>query len=130
MGTEASFTGHVEGAQIVPCSWNECSAGHKWLPAVALVKCEGCGGAALVVQKSQCPYCNEPIVKTSLRSDFVPRGAGVSKRCQGQEVFGEAIDIELERHQWREVEAGEGKVGESAKPFLERNKADKDNETV
>jgi hypothetical protein len=35
----------------------------------------------------------------------VPRGAGAAKRCQGEPVYGETLDLELVRHEWQEVEA-------------------------
>jgi hypothetical protein len=59
----------------------------------------------LAIQQTLCPFCNEPILRTIFRSDFLPRGAGVAKRCQGQAVRGESLDLEMTRTEWREVEA-------------------------
>jgi hypothetical protein len=85
---------------VQPCSWNECSQGHRWAPVLALAQCTGCRVPIIAVQKVNCPVCNEPVVRTSLRSDFVPRGSGVSKRCEGAKPGGESVDVLLERTEW------------------------------
>lgn len=92
-----------EAKPIDLCSWNECLLGHRWSPSLAVAKCPGCGGQILAVQKTNCPVCNEPVTKTSLRSDFVGRGAGVSPRCLGQKPLGESVDLEMERVEWQQV---------------------------
>jgi hypothetical protein len=89
---------------IIPCTWNECTKGHRWAPAVAVAKCEGCQSPVIAVRMENCPWCNEPNSKISLRSDYVPRGGGIGQRCKGAKVHGESVDVELIRHQWMEVE--------------------------
>lgn len=87
-----------------PCSYNQCLSGHIWPAILALAKCPGCTGGVLAVQKTNCPFCNEPITRTVLRSDFVPRGGGVIGRCLGQTGMGETLDIEMVRTEWKSVE--------------------------
>jgi hypothetical protein len=116
-----------EEIKIQPCTWNECLKGHRWPPAAAIAKCEGCGGPVLAIRMENCPFCNEPNTRVSLRSDYIPRGAGIGQRCKGAKIQGESGDIELVRHQWVEVEAnGEPKasfIGEQP-PRIPRPHAD------
>jgi hypothetical protein len=86
------------------CSWAECPAGHTWKPTLALVDCPSCQGPSLMGKMENCPVCNEPTKRISLRHDYVPGGAGVAKRCEGQKPSGESVDIVLERSHWVEVE--------------------------
>lgn len=105
-----------------PCSHNECLAGHRWPAILALATCPGCTTPILAVQKTQCPYCNEPIQRTILRSDFVPRGTGIAPRCKGVSPMGESLDIEMTRKGWQEAEA-------STEPFLVREAKERQKET-
>lgn len=88
----------------LPCSWNLCSSGHRWHPIMVLVGCPACGSQLLAVQNTQCPWCNEPCIKTSLRSDFLVKGAGVASRCTGTQPQGDSLDIELTRTSWSTAE--------------------------
>jgi len=97
----------------LPCSYNECLAGHKWPAQLALANCPGCTGGILAIQKTNCPFCNEPITRSVLRSDFIPRGGGVTARCQGVTGIGESLDIDMCRTSWREAET-------STRTFLEQ----------
>ena len=101
------------------CSFNECKAGHRWPPTAALVPCPGCGAHDFAVQKTNCPFCNEPIVRTVLRSDFIPKGGGVAARCQGAAVLGETLDIEMVRQETPRIESSPV-VGFLQKQALER----------
>lgn len=87
-----------------PCSFNECTAGHRWPVTLALASCPGCSGGVIAVNKTQCPVCNEPMVRSIIRSDFLPRGAGVAPRCKGIPPQGDSLDIELMRNSWQEAE--------------------------
>lgn len=87
------------------CSWNECLSGHRWPPTILGAPCKACTVSVIALKKENCPFCNEPVVRTSLRVDMVPRGGGIATRCTGQEVVGETVDILLERTEWKEVEA-------------------------
>lgn len=90
--------------RLEPCTFAECPAGHRWTPALAIGACPGDKSPVLAIQKVNCPICNEPMIKTSIRTDFVPRGAGISCRCQGQEPQGESLDLTLTHSGWREAE--------------------------
>ncbi len=105
-GGAAVFPNDPPPSSHIPCSYNECLSGHKWPQIILIAKCEGCGGPVLAIQKTQCPFCNEPTVKTQLRSDFLPRGAGVARRCLGEGVNGESLDLEMLRTAWQTDEAG------------------------
>lgn len=103
---------------LEPCSYNECTQGHKWPAILALARCPGCTGAIIAVQKTNCPFCNEPTSRSVLRSDFVPRGAGVVARCQGQIPIGESLDVECQRTGWKAAE-------KETRTFLEQQEAER-----
>src|SRR5436190_878724 len=100
-------------ASVQPCSWAQCAAGHQWVPTLALVPCEGCKAQALMVKMENCPFCNEPTTKVGLRTDHIPSGAGVAKRCQGQQPPGESVDVVMERSGWKRFEIKEVESGKS-----------------
>ena len=110
---EKEGTGPVFGETkpTVLCTWSECIRGHRWVPVMALVKCSGCEGPSLMVKMQNCPYCNEPVARMSLRSDHLPSGQGVAKRCKGEKPAGESITIEMKRELWKEVESGKKENG-------------------
>lgn len=86
-----------EQKAIEPCSKNVCSAGHSWPITIAVAKCPGCSSAVLAVKMEQCPICNEPAIRTKIRTDYLPSGGPITKRCQGQAhpcVVTEEIEIE------------------------------------
>jgi hypothetical protein len=41
---------------------------------MTIAACPGCGSPFLAIQMTNCPYCNEPTVRTELRSDHIPAG--------------------------------------------------------
>lgn len=104
--------------QASPCSYNTCLSGHIWPAVLAVTRCPGCTGGVVAVQKVNCPFCNEPIVQTTLRSDFVPRGGGVVARCAGLVGPGESLDIEIKRNEWQQVEG-------TTRTFLEQEEIDR-----
>lgn len=53
----------------------------------------------LAVKLENCPYCNEPPIHFHLRVDFVPKGGGIAKRCLGQPVRGETVDVDMDREE-------------------------------
>ena len=87
-----------------PCSFAECEKGHRWQTSLALTPCVGCGAPTLMAKMENCPYCNEPTLRISLRHDHLPKGGGVAKRCKGQKPHGETMDILLERSHFKDVE--------------------------
>jgi hypothetical protein len=87
-----------------PCTTHVCRNGHKFPAIMSLYPCPGCRTPGLMVMMVNCPYCNEPVDKTILRTDFLPKGAGMAKRCQGEMVYGESLNVEIERHYSKEVE--------------------------
>lgn len=110
----------MEPKQIEFCTYNECLSGHRWPPVITLVPCGGCSSAVLAIQKTQCPFCNEPVTHTSIRSDFVPKGSGLAQRCKGQNVYGETLNVEIVRHEWQATEAKSHELFE-AKQTKERS---------
>ncbi len=98
------FAQELPSQSVLPCSWNKCSRGHKFPPALVIANCPACGTQYVAVQKVQCPYCNEPVVETSLRSDFLPRGGGLFPRCKGAQTPFETLDIQLQRTGWEEAQ--------------------------
>jgi hypothetical protein len=108
VGSPASASAPIEfpppTKEITPCSYGECSMGHRFPPTMAVGKCQGDQAPILAIMKVNCPTCNEPTVKMSIRCDVVPRGAGVAMRCQGQMPFGESIDIGFELNEWKRAQ--------------------------
>lgn len=89
----------------MPCSWNECLAGHRWPPTLLIAACPGCGSPTVAFKQENCPFCNEPVKQTVMRSDFVVPGGGVAPRCKGAKPMGDSLDLELTRQAWQEAEA-------------------------
>lgn len=79
------------------CSYNECSAGHKFTAQLALARCPGCQQAILAVKMVQCPVCNEPVSKMLLRTDHMPQGGGITPMCQGAASLNDVGVIEVGR---------------------------------
>ena len=114
-GQEPIFT---DQPSLALCSYNQCLAGHIWPITLAVAPCPGCKSPVLAIKRENCPICNEPVVHASIRSDNVPRGAGVSERCLGKLGLAETLDIVLDRSQ--QVKQAE----EGMKNFEERCKAE------
>ena len=90
-----------------PCTWQECAKGHKWVPAMALAGCPGCGAPLVAMKMGNCPYCGEPPERVHVRHDYVMAGAGVVAMCKGEKTQGEVIDVEFARTYTAEIEKGE-----------------------
>ena len=99
-GVKAQFP---EIVKVEPCSVNECEAGHKWAPQMALQNCPGCGGQILLVRMINCPVCNEPTKKFKFRTDHTNQGFGVAALCRGQKGLAESNLVEMDRAAAREV---------------------------
>lgn len=89
---------------VHPCTWAECVSGHKWPIQAMIAACPGCNGAVLAIRQSNCHYCNEPMLRVTMRHDFVPTGAGVVPRCKGATVYGETLDGVIQRNGAAEAE--------------------------
>ncbi len=87
-----------EVVRIEPCTKNECSHGHKWPAQLALANCPGCGGQVLMVRMVNCPVCNEPVEKFTLRTDHTNQGFGIAAICRGQQGAAESNVIEMKRN--------------------------------
>lgn len=109
--------------RLNPCSYNQCLSGHIWPAMLALAKCPGCTGGVIAVQKTNCPFCNEPVTRTVLRSDFIPRGGGVVARCTGQSGMGESVDVDLQRTEWQEIQG-------KSRTFLEQEAQNREAQNV
>lgn len=79
-----------------PCSYQECVNGHRWTPQIAIVGCNGCHAPSLALRMVNCPICNEPVVKTTLRVDHVGGAHPITKVCQHEMHVGpEYIKCEI-----------------------------------
>lgn len=107
------FPSAPAGPATVPCNWNECLGGHRWPVSIVTTKCPGCGADTIAVKMENCPFCNEPASRRSLRVDHIPRGGGMNARCKGQPLCGPSVDVEFECNHWevaqREVKSFEEK---------------------
>lgn len=96
---------------IVPCSYVVGICGHQWKlihnSNVAFVKCNACECGVLAVKMENCPFCNEPASQMVVRSDYVPRGQGVPKRCQGEIPQGDSLDLVIEKSHWVKAQEGD-----------------------
>lgn len=88
-----------------PCSWNECSKGHKFSPIVQVAGCPGCGGPLVIVKMVNCPLCNEPVSKLTLRTEHIPQGGQIQPMCAGGASLNEVDQIVLNRRHAAEEEA-------------------------
>jgi hypothetical protein len=100
VGPKAQFG---EVVRIEPCTKNECSNGHKWPAQLALASCPGCGGQILMVRMINCPVCNEPTEKFTMRTDHTNQGLGIAALCRGQQGAAESNVIEMKRNAVAEV---------------------------
>lgn len=99
-GPQAQFG---EVIRVEPCTKNECSNGHKWPAQMALANCPGCGGHILMIRMVNCPVCNEPTEKFTLRTDHTSQGFGIAAICRGQQGAAESNIIEMKRNAVAEV---------------------------
>jgi len=93
--TESLFP---EPKKLETCSFNECSAGHKWPIAIAIGRCPACNQPVLAIKMVNCPQCNEPTLRSVLRTDHMPHGAPMNAACRGDAMIAEVGQIELIRH--------------------------------
>lgn len=84
-------------APAVSCSWNECTDGHRWPPAMQVTGCPGCKAPILAVKMVQCPVCNEPVTKLVFRSDHMPHGGQVTPMCRGAASLNEVLMVAIDR---------------------------------
>lgn len=99
-GAQAQFG---EVIKIEPCTKNECANGHKWPAQLALANCPGCGSQLLMVRMINCPVCNEPTEKFTVRTDHTSQGFGIAALCRGQAGAAESNIIEMKRNAVAEV---------------------------
>ena len=89
------------------CSYNVCSNGHQWQPAVTVSECPGCHSPVMAVRMEQCPICNEPTEEFALRSDhFNERGMKIAPLCKGEATQAEISQIVLKRNHAEDAEKG------------------------
>lgn len=102
-----------EPVVLRPCSTCECTRGHQWEPVMALAKCGyntpthwvGCQAPILAIKEGQCPVCNEPMAKISIRVDVTPPAPWPVPMCvPGSKSMAEVGVIELERKLWKATE--------------------------
>lgn len=105
-------------ASPTPCSFSECSAGHRWPPRLAIVTCAGCGGPCLATEMVNCPSCNEPATRMMLRTEHLTRAMGLSKSCCGETSQGESGVMVSQRTFWQKTEemGGPRHALETARP--------------
>lgn len=86
-------------AKTLPCSFFSCANGHLWPPEGGFVQCPGCRGPVITLRFRNCPVCNEPGIKWTLRVDRVPVGPGkqplIAAKCRGQEGPAETQYVEF-----------------------------------
>lgn len=94
-----------EQPKIIPCSSVICARGHEWLAQMQIAKCRGCNSDVLAIRVINCPVCNEPAEKFSLRLDQVATvpalqtGMQITPICRGAQSGAIHTGVlELERH--------------------------------
>lgn len=93
-------------SDLTPCTYSECTAGHRWGPRVVVAQCPGCQAPLLAFEMVNCPVCNEPTSRTVLRTEHVTAAMGVNAACRGEASRGERGVVELERSFHLQTEAG------------------------
>ena len=80
-----------------PCSLQWCENGHCWAPQLAIPHCQGCQNPLIGLRMSNCPVCNEPVVKTQLRIDHLGSAHPITKTCKQEYHVGpEYIFVEID----------------------------------
>jgi len=51
-----------------------------------------------MVRMTNCPICNEPVVKMKMRTDHATQQMGIPAICKGQQGQAEIAAIVMERH--------------------------------
>lgn len=87
-----------EIVKIDPCTYNECTNGHKWPMQLAIAQCPGCQAPILGVRMVNCPVCNEPVSKVKVRTDHMAGGMGIAAVCRGQKGLAEVNFVEMIRN--------------------------------
>lgn len=72
-----------ETPKVELCSNLSCSNGHTWPIEVQVTQCPGCKSPILAIKMVNCPQCNEPSDKMSLRADHLSRGQAITAICHG-----------------------------------------------
>ena len=88
-----------------PCSWNECSRGHKFPPIIQMAQCPGCKGSIVAVKMTNCPICNEPVTRLALRMEHLPQPGQITAMCQGAGTLNEVIQLKVERNHAKVTES-------------------------
>lgn len=78
------------------CSFHTCPRGHKWPIQIAITHCKGCDHPLIALRMTNCPVCNEPAQKTSLRIDYIAQSHPLTKKCKSEFHVGpEYISTEI-----------------------------------
>jgi len=80
---------------LQPCSANFCANGHSWRPTLAIAQCPGCTAPVIARKMENCPICNEPVERVSIRFDHIPAKSGIARLCYGDAQRGESTAVDL-----------------------------------
>lgn len=81
-----------------PCSFNECINGHRFPPLIQIGKCPGCGSPIIAVKMVNCPICNEPVGRLSVRQEHVPQGGQILPLCAGSPTLNDVMQLDIHRN--------------------------------
>lgn len=87
-----------EQKRVESCTYNECTAGHKFPVQIGITPCPRCRQPILAIKMVNCPTCNEPVKRTAIRTDHMPQGGQITGACVGDASLAEIGQIELLRN--------------------------------
>lgn len=88
-----------------PCSYFSCANGHGWPPEIGMAGCPGCKAPVVAIRFRNCPVCNEPAGRWTVRVDRTSPAMGVPAVCKGQQGTGETHFIEFSVVQEKDPES-------------------------
>ena len=84
-----------QSSRTTPCSYFSCANGHGWPPEIGMATCPGCKAPLVAIRFRNCPVCNEPAGRWTVRVDRTSQAMGVPAVCKGQQGTGETHMIDF-----------------------------------
>jgi len=82
MSESVPFPEEAQSASQSLCSYSICTNGHTFPPTLTITPCPDCQTPVLAVKMVNCPFCNEPVATTQIRTDHLSSGMRLAPMCK------------------------------------------------